>query len=157
MRQITSISQNPSDGALFAMGFQAPTFPDTQTFGDSDSIFTLPRWSVIPPSSTWSVTNPATVNTITVNCPGLALPISATFVTSSGDGGVADLDDDGDVDLEDLADLEACRSGPAVEQTDPLCDPADLDGDGDVDQDDFSIFQRCYSGANIPPDPDCAD
>ena len=69
----------------------------------------------------------------------------------------ADLDQDSDVDLDDLALLEACVSGPAMQRSPiPVCRVADLDFDGDVDQSDFGIFQRCWSGADKPADPNCA-
>lgn len=72
-----------------------------------------------------------------------------------------DLDCDGDVDLEDLGLLSACRTGPLV----PLgalspelayCVRADFDGDLDVDQDDFGVYQRCFSGA-APSNASCDD
>lgn len=72
-----------------------------------------------------------------------------------GPGPLADFDYDQDVDLSDLAHLQACDLGPAIPQTDPLCQDADLDSDGDVDQEDFGIFQRCYSGEGNPADPNC--
>lgn len=68
----------------------------------------------------------------------------------------ADLDLDGDVDLNDYGRFQACRTGPAVQIMDPACDSADLDGDDDVDQEDFGIFQRCISGADRPAAADCA-
>jgi|GEM_PF-3369385 len=67
-----------------------------------------------------------------------------------------DSDRDGDVDLDDLAAMQSCLSGPMI----PLalgCEKFDLDGDNDVDQSDFGVFQRCYSGEGNPADPDCAD
>ncbi len=70
----------------------------------------------------------------------------------------ADFDRDLDVDLEDLAALRSCASGPAVphNRTD-LCTAADFDRDDDVDHDDFGTFQRCYSGATQAADPNCAE
>jgi hypothetical protein len=67
-----------------------------------------------------------------------------------------DCDRDGDIDLADLAALQACVSGPALAYAGD-CAKADLDRDGDVDQSDFGIFQRCYSGAGKPADPNSAN
>ncbi len=67
-----------------------------------------------------------------------------------------DFDRDGDVDLDDLAILTPCASGPAVPASD-VCQAGafDFDFDTDVDMDDFGGFQRCFSGANHPADPGC--
>ncbi|MBP7934970.1 MAG: LamG domain-containing protein [Phycisphaerae bacterium] len=62
---------------------------------------------------------------------------------------LADLDFDGDVDLDDFSLFRSCISGPSM----PLsagCRASDFDHDSDVDQSDFGIFQRCWSGANKP-------
>ena len=81
---------------------------------------------------------------------------------------VADLDQDGDVDEDDLRLFESCVTGPTIPY-DPFHLPdgctlrpdferrigADLDRDGDVDQTDLGLFQRCFSGAGIPADPSC--
>ncbi|HOW73363.1 MAG TPA: right-handed parallel beta-helix repeat-containing protein [Phycisphaerae bacterium] len=69
----------------------------------------------------------------------------------------ADLDADGDVDLDDLSMFQVCLSGPAVPVWDAGCRSSDFDGDWDVDQSDFGIFQRCWSGSNVPADPNCAN
>jgi hypothetical protein len=67
-----------------------------------------------------------------------------------------DFDRDGDVDGDDYADLEACRSGPAVAHNQTgVCRQADLDDDGDVDQNDFGQFQRCYTGKDRSSEPAC--
>jgi hypothetical protein len=62
----------------------------------------------------------------------------ATAATASPAPG--DCDADGDVDLTDYTDLEACLNGPA-ESSPAVCDCADLDGDGDADLADFAEFQ----------------
>jgi hypothetical protein len=81
--------------------------------------------------------------------PALALVIPGLTPAS-------DFDLDDDVDAADLAQLEACASGPGIAYPQG-CDAKDLDHDGDVDQTDFSLFQRCFSGANLPGNPDCAN
>lgn len=76
-----------------------------------------------------------------------------------------DLDDDGDVDMDDFAIFERCRTAPGIGPAGKYCDPqvedctpcqrADLDEDEDVDQDDFAVFQRCFSGSDQSANPDC--
>lgn len=66
-----------------------------------------------------------------------------------------DFDDDCDVDLDDVAALQACASGAAV-QAPSGCEEMDLDHDTDVDMDDFGALQRCFSGSGNPADPSCA-
>ncbi len=68
-----------------------------------------------------------------------------------------DFNRDGDVDADDLDQLEVCASGPGMSQTGEACAKAKLDGDEDVDQTDFGLFQRCMSGENVPASPGCAD
>ena len=68
----------------------------------------------------------------------------------------ADLDGDGDVDLDDFSIFQACASGPAIPHNGTrTCQTADLDHDGAVDQVDFGLFQRCYSGTGKLADPNC--
>lgn len=69
----------------------------------------------------------------------------------------ADLNRDGDVDLEDFGRLQMCFTGPTYPITNADCLIADLDGDSDVDRDDFSLFQPCLSGTNVPVDLQCAN
>ncbi len=67
----------------------------------------------------------------------------------------ADLDFDRDVDVDDLARLEACASGPGMPYSEPCCSAADLDDDGDVDMVDFGVWQRCHSGPGQTAAVDC--
>jgi hypothetical protein len=60
-------------------------------------------------------------------------------------GFVADLDDDGDVDLDDFLVFAGCMSGPGA-GCPGGCEAADLDGDDDVDLGDFSVFQQQFTG-----------
>lgn len=56
----------------------------------------------------------------------------------------ADLDEDGDVDLDDYALFEECMYGPDV--TPPTCDESsDLDGDGDMDLADLALFSNVFT------------
>ena len=61
----------------------------------------------------------------------------------------ADIDGDEDVDLDDLALLAGCMSGPRA-IVDPGCAPADLDRDGDVDLYDFRAFQVAVTWDDEP-------
>ena len=42
MRQITAVAENPDDGSLWVIGFDAPTFDDFDFFFDDDPLFTTP-------------------------------------------------------------------------------------------------------------------
>lgn len=76
-----------------------------------------------------------------------------------------DLEGDGDVDMDDFAIFELCRTAPGIGPPGKYCNPqvedcercpwADLDNDTDVDQDDFAIFQRCYTGPDLPGNSAC--
>ncbi len=66
----------------------------------------------------------------------------------------ADLDQDGDVDADDVADFKTCADGPAVALP-PACQKVDFDGDGDGDMNDFGRLQRCYSGPGVGANANC--
>lgn len=66
-----------------------------------------------------------------------------------------DFDGDGDVDQEDFGHLQACLSGPGIQQNKPECIDARLDADTDVDIDDVEIFLSCFGGPNRPPAATC--
>ena len=57
-----------------------------------------------------------------------------------------DSDDDGDVDLIDLADFVACMTGPGGVATADCRATHDGNGDQDVDLDDFRAFQCAFTG-----------
>jgi hypothetical protein len=54
-----------------------------------------------------------------------------------------DLDNDGDVDLQDYAVLAACLAGPLVAPP-PSCQVADIEEDGAVDLADVRVFQGAF-------------
>ena len=63
-----------------------------------------------------------------------------------------DLDDDGDVDLDDYAVFVDCLGGPGVTTPPGGCsadefDWADVQPDGDVDLEDFATFQEVFTGS----------
>ena len=55
----------------------------------------------------------------------------------------ADLDEDGDVDLDDFSVFAGCMMGPGVSYLGG-CEHADLEGDADVDLRDFATFQTAF-------------
>ena len=58
-------------------------------------------------------------------------------------GPAGDLDDDGDVDLADVAWFTSCLGGPEVALGQD-CAVADFDADADVDLADYAQFQSFY-------------
>ena len=54
-----------------------------------------------------------------------------------------DVEGDGDIDLDDHAELTNCLNGPNA-GTGSQCIPADIDADGDIDLKDFADFQRAF-------------
>jgi len=75
----------------------------------------------------------------------------------------ADFDEDGDVDQDDFAFMQACMSGNGGGIL-PGCDCADADGERDinndqldVDQADWQLFEACASGPDVPADDTCDD
>ncbi|MCH7813327.1 MAG: hypothetical protein IID40_04825 [Planctomycetes bacterium] len=57
-----------------------------------------------------------------------------------------DYDGDGDVDLTDAVEWEACMTGPDNGPYAIGCDPFDSDADNDVDLDDFGGLQQAFAG-----------
>ncbi|UCG15619.1 MAG: SUMF1/EgtB/PvdO family nonheme iron enzyme [Phycisphaerales bacterium] len=62
----------------------------------------------------------------------------------------ADLDWDGDVDLDDYELWLTCLAGPGVPAVGG-CQHGDLDRDSDVDLEDYALFQRGFTGPLPPP------
>lgn len=60
-----------------------------------------------------------------------------------------DYDGDGDVDLNDFGEFEACFTGSDRPPDEPPCEFFDLDEDGDVDCADWGLFTSVWTG---PPD-----
>ncbi len=69
----------------------------------------------------------------------------------------ADIDRDGDVDMDDFARLQRCLTGPTTPQTEDACQSARLDNDADVDARDIDVLRGCMSGPGLAAAPDCAD
>jgi hypothetical protein len=57
---------------------------------------------------------------------------------------VADVDGDGDTDLDDYSWARSCLTGPRTHRAE------DFDGDGDVDLDDYAEWQTCLRGPTTP-------
>ena len=57
-----------------------------------------------------------------------------------------DCDSDGDVDLDDFAEFEACLTGPGGGLSEPACACFDFDYSGDIDLTDIAAFQLVFSG-----------
>lgn len=67
----------------------------------------------------------------------------------------ADTDRDGDLDLDDFANVVRCLTGPATLLGDPTCDGTDTDEDGDLDLEDIAALHPCFSGAGVATYPGC--
>jgi hypothetical protein len=64
-------------------------------------------------------------------------------------GPFGDLDEDGDVDLDDYAFQAFCMAGPGYAYVpDHDCLDTDLDADTDVDMRDFGLFQQTFADPN---------
>lgn len=61
-----------------------------------------------------------------------------------------DVNNDGMLNLQDLAGFRACLSGPGG-TSDPVCDSFDFDGDGDFDLADYAGFQQGYTDGPVEP------
>jgi hypothetical protein len=118
----------------------------------------------------WSFGDGGTSNASQATHIYTTLGLHAVSLTVAGPGGsdsitrqafievtpsAADFDLDADVDMEDFGHLQACLTGPGIEQTDDTCSDAKLDADSDVDQDDFDLFRQCLNGADTPPAETC--
>ena len=80
-----------------------------------------------------------------------SMSVITTALNGSFDVLAADLDGDGDVDLDDSTILQSCLAGPNVSTPPAGCTPSQFDlagqdGDSDVDVRDFAIFQRAFTG-----------
>jgi|GEM_PF-7036618 len=87
---------------------------------------------------------------VTIDPTGASVALS---VTAPYDG-----DEDGDVDLNDFTQLEACHTGPGIVQTDDTCLILfDDDRDGDVDLFDLGEFQAAFTGQDTSSAPSSAN
>jgi len=101
---------------------------------------TVTATAAVGPGTYWLVTGATTASDLA--------PCGARYVaTVTGSSPCpGDMDDDGDVDLDDLSAMVSCLTGPDAGPVDPGCALADLDGDGDADLDDAAWFGRAFTG-----------
>ena len=66
------------------------------------------------------------------------------------------MDGDGDVDMDDFADLQACLTTGGGEIA-TGCECFDTESDGDIDLTDVDKFALCATGADVPwtSTPEC--
>jgi len=124
--------------------------------------FPTPSWSVVQGTTGTEVDNSGFVSGWTPGAGNLGLQVTFEIEASNSEGSdteswsvivfsKADFDLDGDVDLEDFGDFQACLSGDS-RPYEPGCENTDLDTDDDVDLADFGVFQSCMNGSNNLPD-----
>ena len=144
---VTGITQ-ADDGALWVAGLTMQPPEGLVTPGTPP--FYHARLARVEPGCS------SAVQAVPLACCDAGLPVSILW-TGVGPAEVpADLDDDGDVDLDDFGLFQPCVSGPGISPA-PGCEDRDCDADRDVDQSDFGLFQRCFSGAGKPTNSGCAD
>ena len=80
---------------------------------------------------------------VTEDYGGVARPQAAAYDMGAYEGSPGDLDDDGDVDLDDYTLFAAAMSGPSAPTSDLQ---ADLDHDNDADLADFAAFAAILAG-----------
>lgn len=68
---------------------------------------------------------------------------------------VFDINEDGDVDQEDFADLQRCLSGQDSPPSGCAC--FDRDGSGSINSGDVAFFLNCFTGPGGVADPNCDD
>ena len=139
---ITSITENPDDGTLYAAGFMGPRLADDYRNTDPcQSIFTTPTLAVVPSDPCGLIIANEIVDS------DLALPLSIVWTGSIAqpcDG--ANLDGLGDVDFADFAILASQwqQTGPGLS-----ADIAPVpDGDGAVDIQDLAVLAEHWLDTN---------
>jgi len=138
------------------------------------SIETDQPWLSVTPTS-GSAADEADTITVMLDCSGLAVGTYQGNIIVSDAGSVppainspvtlpvtlvvktvrADFDQDGDVDQEDFAHVQACLAGEWMPIPSPDCDVADLDGDGDVGPSDITLFIDCKTNPGVAASPAC--
>jgi hypothetical protein len=138
IRAITSMTENPDDGTLYATGFTAPKFPEEELPSEvEDYVFTTPMLAVLPPDTNEAV-QAVEITICDVNQP-LALPLSIVWAATLY--GRADLTGDMTVNLDDFAVFAQhwLETGCAVLDD---CSGADLDKSDAVDWEDLAVLTR---------------
>lgn len=103
---------------------------------------------LIPPGSAWTLIEASDINDAGwIVGHGLHNGAERGFLLRPMTGGCgADIDCDGEVNLDDHAAFVACLTGPEGAVL-PGCGPADLQVDGDVDLRDFALFAQNFTGS----------
>ena len=143
----------------YKMG-ETPSASDCQ--GDADCYVLRMRVETVPagaaPSETAVVLNPATPNTVDVFVKQGAEAEELAVQITIDDRGVirrndlradplsADIDGNGQKNLDDYALLNGSLTGPAT-MTTQICDRTDIDRDGHVDLRDYAILQGEFGGS----------
>lgn len=127
------------------------------SYEDNDRAHVWPNTPAgVPSLSAWSFAftlsggnppNDCNLNSVLDECDisdGTSIDANGNGIPDECEDGIpGDLDDDGDVDIDDFALFPGCMNGPEVGY--PLdCNLADLDSDGDVDVIDFAEFQTGF-------------
>lgn len=138
----------------------------------SYSISDTATWLGCSPAAGTSTGEPDTID-VTYSSAGLAVGTHGATITASdpnatntpqtitvsltvqASGFPGDIDEDGWVDVDDVALFIPCITGPNAGPPSPGCHRADIDSDSDVDLSDFGLLQRCMQPQGVLPDPNC--
>jgi hypothetical protein len=140
MGHVTGITEDPTTGTLWVVGFRMEDIPEFALPGDPP--FYEPYIAQIPSDSN-------EVEAVSLSDPNsgpdnnLALPLSIIWTGPTHKCGYADLDESGDVGLSDVCMVALRWLDPNCADSDD-CDGADIDLDGIVNYDDWPLFVDCW-------------
>ncbi|MBI4578062.1 MAG: hypothetical protein HY718_00075, partial [Planctomycetes bacterium] len=95
--------------------------------------------------------------TVTITALGATNSPQTVGLTMIVEAVPGDLDQDGDIDVNDATLFGTCLGGADVPISEPACASADLDGDGDADLSDYGLMQKCTSGPAVKAEPHCVN
>ncbi|MCA9244156.1 MAG: hypothetical protein KDA32_09390, partial [Phycisphaerales bacterium] len=134
---LTGLVEDPTDGALLAIGILTPDF-NLAEFSPGTELFTIPTAACVPPGA-------SSVTALRLDCAGLRLPVSILPVAGSADPCPADITGDGFINLADLAGLIASFG---LTQGQAGFNPAaDFDNNGAVDLSDLAALLAVFGTA----------
>ena len=140
MGHATGITEDPTTGTLWVVGFRMQDIPEYPTANDP------PFWE---PYIAEIQTDSNEVEAVSLSDPNsgpgndLALPLSIIWTGPTHKCGYADLDESGDVGLSDLCEVALRWLDPNCATSDD-CDGADIDLNGLVNYEDWSLFFDCW-------------